>query len=148
LNLLFRLGIAQSATLKLVPGADFTEEIFNFMERQGGLWGARHEVIHKAASAMSEALEAVIALNGKAVPVEMKARFDEFNLDVVLTYSGTPLTRAQAMPSIDDLLEAKSCAEMSMYMIQKYADRCVIERQEEKSTQLPLHPCQTIEIEV
>ena len=138
LNLLFRIGIAQSATLKLSPEAGFTEEIFNFMERQGGLWGARHEVIHKAASAMCEAMEAIITLNGNAISVEMKARFDEFNLDVVLTYAGVPLIRAQAMPAIDDLLEAKSCAEMSMFMIQKYADRCVIEHQEEKNI-LRLH---------
>lgn len=73
-------------------------------------------------------MEAVITLNGDAaVSVAMQARFDEFHLDVILTYAGVPLVRAQAMPAIDDLLADKSCAEMSMYMIQRYSDRCVIE---------------------
>ncbi|MEA3333144.1 MAG: solute carrier family 23 protein [Pseudomonadota bacterium] len=127
LNLLFRIGIAQSATLKIEPGTSFSEAVFNFMEQQGGLWGARHEVIHKAASAMSESVEAVIALNGVETPVEMTARFDEFNLDIAVTYQGAPLARAQALPSIEDMVDEKKCAEMSMFMVQKYSDRCVIE---------------------
>ncbi|MCK5540056.1 MAG: purine/pyrimidine permease [Deltaproteobacteria bacterium] len=127
LNLLFRIGIAQSATLKLEPGTSFADAVFNFMEQQGGLWGARHEVIHKAASAMSESMEAVIALNGIETPVEMTARFDEFNLDIAVNYQGVPLVRAQALPSIEDIVDEKKCAEMSMFMVQKYSDRCVIE---------------------
>ena len=138
LNFLFRLGIARSAVLDLVPGESFTEAVFAFMERQGGLWGARPEVIHKAASAMSEAVEAVITLNGSDAQVKIKARFDEFNLDVSLIFQGVPLPRAQAMPSLDDMLKADSCAEMSMFMVQKYCDRCVIERQDESNI-LRLH---------
>ncbi len=138
LNLLFRIGIAQSATLKLEPGAGFTDEVFNFMEKQGGFWGARHEVIHKAASAICEALEAIIMLNGNAVPVTMKARFDEFNLDVGISYPGVSPARAESLPAIDDLTDEKSFVKMSMFMVQKYADRCVIERQGENSI-LRLH---------
>ncbi|MCD6292348.1 MAG: purine/pyrimidine permease [Deltaproteobacteria bacterium] len=127
LNLIFRLGIAQSATLKLEPGSSFSDAVFNFMEKQGGLWGARPEIIHKAAAAMSESMEAVIALNGIETPVEMTARFDEFNLDVAVIYSGTPLIRAQALPSIEEMVDEKKCAEMSMFMVQKYSDQCVLE---------------------
>jgi len=127
LNLLFRLGIAQSATLKLEPGTSFSDAVFNFMEQQGGLWGARQEVIHKAASAMSESMEAVITLNGIETPVEMTARFDEFNLDVAVTYQGVPLVRAQALPSIEEMVDEKKIAEMSMFLVQKYCDGCVIE---------------------
>jgi len=128
LNFVFRLGIAQSATLKLEPGTGFTEAIFNFMERQGGLWGARPEIIHKAASAMSESMEAIITLNGNNMPVEMKASFDEFHLDVSITYQGNPLTKAQVLPSIEDMVDEKSCVEMSMFMVQKYCDRCLLEQ--------------------
>jgi NCS2 family nucleobase:cation symporter-2 len=128
LNFIFRLGIARSAVLKLAPGTDFTEAVFNFMERQGGLWGARPEIIRKAASAMSESMEAIIALNGNEVPVEMKASFDEFHLDVGITYSGKPLTKARSLPSIEDMVDEKSCVEMSMFMVQKYCDRCFLEQ--------------------
>ena len=129
LNLLFRLGIAQSAVLKIAPGSEFTDAVFNFMEKQGSLWGARHEVVHKAASAMSESVEAIIALNGNTQELEMKARFDEFNLDIVVSYQGASLTKAESLPAIEDLTDEKSCAKMSMFMIQKYCDHCVIDNQ-------------------
>ena len=39
LNLLFRIGIAQRAKLQIDPRADSSEQIFLFMEKQGGAWG-------------------------------------------------------------------------------------------------------------
>src|SRR5262245_10092082 len=54
LNLLFRIGIAQRAKLQIDPRADSSEQTFLFMERQGGVWGARREVIDRAKSAMNE----------------------------------------------------------------------------------------------
>ena len=127
LNFLFRLGIAQSATLKLDPGTNFTEEIFNFMERQGGLWGARPEVIKRGAAALCEVMEAILTLNGPETPVEIKARFDEFNLDLQLASSGIAPQPTETMPALEDLLEAHKAAEMSMFMARKYCDRLKVE---------------------
>ena len=138
LNLLFRIGIAQSAVLKLESGAPFTDPVFNFMEQQGGLWGARPDVIRKAASAMCEAMETIIVLNDVETPVEMKARFDEFNLDIVVNYQGVPLVRAKELPAIEDMLDEKKCAEMSMFMVQKYSDHCTIESKDDNNV-LKLH---------
>src|SRR5262249_54103945 len=62
LNLLFRIGIAQRAKLQIDPRADSSEQIFLFIEKQGGAWGARKEVIDRAKSAMNEFVEAVSLL--------------------------------------------------------------------------------------
>jgi len=58
----------------------------------------------------------------------MKVSFDEFHLDVGITYPGKPLTRAGSLPSIEDMVDEKSCVEMSMFMVQKYCDRCLLEQ--------------------
>ncbi|MEA3544613.1 MAG: solute carrier family 23 protein, partial [Thermodesulfobacteriota bacterium] len=100
LNLLFRLGIAQSALLKITPDINSTDAVFSFMERQGGLWGARHEVIQKATFAICESLESIFATNShNDTSVAMNVRFDEYNLDVTVEYQGTALVSAQERPS-------------------------------------------------
>src|SRR5215468_5045520 len=40
LNLLFRIGVTKRQSLELTPGVDGSQKIFEFMESQGGLWGA------------------------------------------------------------------------------------------------------------
>jgi NCS2 family nucleobase:cation symporter-2 len=89
LNLLFRIGITKHQLLELTPGIDASEKIFNFMETQGGVWGARREVIMRATAALTEFLESATALglvNGKA---HVDVSFDEFNLDLEIRYDGT-----------------------------------------------------------
>ena len=39
--------VASKAGVELAPGPDTSEHVFAFMQRQGGLWGARKEVIDK-----------------------------------------------------------------------------------------------------
>lgn len=72
------------------------------------------------------------------IPVEMKARFDEFNFDITVTYQGIPLLQAQSFPSIEELEDEKSSAEMSMFLVQRYCDRLVIERKDDSNI-LKLH---------
>ena len=139
LNLLFRLGIAQSASLEIKPGENYTELIFNFMERQGGLWGARPEIIRNGAAALSELMEAILLLNEPAVPITVRARFDEFNLDLQAAYSGTAPSPAKAMPDLEELGEASQAAAMSMFMVARYCDRLAIETREQDSVLIKLH---------
>ena len=54
LNLLFRIGVGRQATLSLVPGADSHDRISEFLERQGGAWGMRPEVVVRANDALHE----------------------------------------------------------------------------------------------
>jgi xanthine permease XanP len=124
LNLLFRIGISRIATLGLAPGVDFSESIFQFMEKQGGLWGARRDVVQRAATAITELMEAVSLQEKPPERVEIRLRFDEFNLDVEASHEGPPVQIPQRRPDTTELLDRpQAAAELAMYLVQQYADR-------------------------
>src|SRR5262249_39381159 len=82
LNLLFRIGITKRQLLELTPGIDGSQKIFEFMETQGGLWGARRDVIMRATSSLNEFLESAAGLGLVKGKTHAEVSFDEFNLDV------------------------------------------------------------------
>jgi xanthine permease XanP len=61
LNLLFRLGTKKTLEWVYRSESHTNEDIFAFMEKCGGAWGARHEVIQKASSALAESVECLQA---------------------------------------------------------------------------------------
>ncbi|MBB4845909.1 xanthine/uracil permease [Paucibacter oligotrophus] len=91
LNLLFRLGTRRSAHSALDPALDpLTHQITAFVERQGGAWGARMDIVRRAALAALEASEAIQAAGGGRV-LALNGSFDEFNFDLELLHEGPPL---------------------------------------------------------
>jgi len=124
LNLLFRIGIAQHAKLQIDPHADSSEQIFVFMEKQGGLWGARREVIDRAKSAMNEFIEAVRVLEPSVGKIDLEVSFDEFNLDVDMRYDGEPMEFSTERPTDADLLgDERAVAKLAGFLIRNYVDR-------------------------
>ena len=82
LNLVFRIGVRKSASIDFTPGVDPISKLEEFAERQGGVWGARRDVVERAVRAMIETAECLELLiePGKTARVTMK--FDEYWLDV------------------------------------------------------------------
>jgi NCS2 family nucleobase:cation symporter-2 len=124
LNLVFRIGIKKSATITVAPGADALTKLEKFAEHQGGVWGARRDVIDRAVRAMietAECLELLIA-PGKSARVTMT--FDEFWLDVTVEYEGKPLITSAAAPSHEELLADESqLTRLGAIMIRRQATR-------------------------
>jgi NCS2 family nucleobase:cation symporter-2 len=124
LNLLFRLGIRKKVQLEVVPGVDTSEKIFTFMDRQGGLWGARKEVISQATAAMNELMEAISEHKLTQTNVTMEVSFDEYNLDVDIHYPGTPIEFPAERPDIEKLLgDSQVALKFSGFLIKQYADK-------------------------
>jgi xanthine permease XanP len=124
LNLLFRIGIAQRAKLQIDPRADSSDQIFLFMEKQGGVWGARKEVIDRAKAAMNEFIEAARALELSTGMIDAAVSFDEFNLDVDMRYDGEPMEFPIERPTDADLLEdERAVAKLAGFLIRSYVDR-------------------------
>jgi len=124
LNLLFRIGITQRAKLQIDPRADSSEQIFLFMEKQGGVWGARREVIDRAKSAMNEFIEAVRVLELSTGKIDAEVSFDEFNLDVDMRYDGEPMEFPAERPTHADLLgDERAVAKLAGFLIRNYVDR-------------------------
>jgi xanthine permease XanP len=124
LNMFFRIGIGRSATLELYPGVDSSEKIFSFMEKQGGGWGARQEVMRSATAALAEFLELASLgdLIGKKIMV--KVQFDEFNLDIFATYEGKPFDLKVDSPRLDSAdVKEVAPARLATYMMKRYADK-------------------------
>jgi NCS2 family nucleobase:cation symporter-2 len=129
LNLLFRIGVTKRQLLELTPGVDGSSKIFEFMETQGGVWGARREVIMRATAALNEFLESAASLglvNGKA---QAEVSFDEFNLDLEIRYDGPLMEFPNRRPTEEALLaDENAVAGLSGFLIRQYADRVKAEK--------------------
>ena len=101
---MFRIGVKKTASTDFTPGADPLSKLEDFAQHQGGIWGARRDVIERAVRAMietAECLELLIA-PGKTARVIMK--FDEYWLDVTFEYEGKPLITGGTAPTHEELL--------------------------------------------
>ena len=106
LNLVFRIGVSKSASIDFTPGADPISKLEEFAERQGGVWGARRDVVERAVRALIETAECMELLiePGKTARVTMK--FDEL-LDVSTEYEGAAGHR-RCGAKVEELLEDES----------------------------------------
>jgi len=124
LNLFLRIGISRKASIELVPRVDSSEKVFAFMQRQGGLWGAMPDVISRAASAINETLETTASASIADSPLQVVVSFDEFNLDVEITYAGRLIEFPEGMPTEEEILASpEGIAKLSMFIIRRNADR-------------------------
>ncbi|HET7909206.1 MAG TPA: solute carrier family 23 protein [Nitrospira sp.] len=124
LNLLFRIGITKRQLLELTPGVDDSQKIFEFMETQGGVWGARRDVIMRVIAAVNEFVEAAASLDLVKGKAQAEVSFDEFNLDVDIRYDGELMDFPGRRPTADALLaDEKALAGLSGFLIRQYADR-------------------------
>lgn len=124
LNIVLRLGIARRAVLELVIGRDDFETISSFLERQGGLWGARKEVIFKAISTINEFFEITPSMELASDTLKVEALFDEYNLNIYITYSGKPLDLNRKKPTAEELMNDESAfASFAVSMMKAHADK-------------------------
>jgi xanthine/uracil permease/uncharacterized protein YigA (DUF484 family) len=85
LNLVLGLGVSKRARLQLQQGGP-SDEIFRFFEHWGGAWGARPDVIRRAAPAAVELCEEIRSLVGPT-DIAIDVTFDEFRLSVETTWT-------------------------------------------------------------
>ncbi|MHB8910185.1 MAG: uracil-xanthine permease family protein [Syntrophales bacterium] len=124
LNLFLRIGISKKACIELVPRVDSSDKVFAFMQRQGGIWGAMPEVIVRAASAINETLETAAAASIAKSPLQVTVSFDEFNLDVEITYTGKLIEFPEGIPGEEEILTSpEGIAKLSKFLIRRNADR-------------------------
>jgi NCS2 family nucleobase:cation symporter-2 len=130
LNLLFRIGITKRRSLELTPGVDGSQKIFEFMETQGSIWGARREVIMRATAALNEFVESAATLGFVRGSAVADVSFDEFNLDLDIRYAGTLMEFPSRRPTAEALLADDSgVAGLSGFLIRQYADRVKAEHE-------------------
>ena len=107
LNMIFRIGIRRAVSMQIDPQAVALQEVSNFVERAGGVWGARRDVIDRVEYAAQQAVEAVADYCSVEGPINFSISYDEFDIDVKLTYKGAALDMPSQPPSQDELLETE-----------------------------------------
>ncbi|WAC26058.1 uracil-xanthine permease family protein [Ancylobacter sp. SL191] len=133
LNLVFQIGIRQTASVPVTADDNPFTATMDFLERQGDIWGARRDVISAAIPVVAEAVETLIDTGVAADGLEMEARFDETNFDVVLLYKGEAIEIPTLRPSPEDLLgDAQAVARFVGYMLSKRADKLVLGKRGER----------------
>jgi len=125
LNGLFRIGQRQRVTLALDPtSADVVGEINEFFDDAGRRWGARPDVMVRVAFGVNQAVETIREHCDPRGPIAVEARFDEFNLDVRITYYGPSLELPEQRPSGQDIMETDSgYRRLAGFMLRQNADR-------------------------
>jgi NCS2 family nucleobase:cation symporter-2 len=94
------------------------------METQGGLWGARRDVIMRATAALNEFAESATGLDLVKGKAQVEVSFDEFNLDMDIRYDGELMEFSSQRPSEDALLaDKKAIVGLSGFVIRQYTDR-------------------------
>jgi xanthine permease XanP len=139
LNLLLRIGIKKKVSLLLKADGVSTENIISFMEKQGSAWGARKDVVSKAASALNEVVEVLPTLELRRQDFEITVSFDEFNLDLEIVYDGPPVSIPDIRPDVDAIIDLpKGLTDLALYMVKQLSDRALIATKGEK-TVVSLH---------
>ena len=124
LNFLFRIGVKQTATFKVESAPIQAEKLEQFMETNGAAWGARRDVIDRAKFNLAQSLEVIMDSCEPQGPVDVTATFDEFNLDLRVSYVGPPLELPEKRPTNEEIMESEEGQRrLAGFMLRRHADR-------------------------
>jgi len=124
LNLVFRLGVRRTQKLVVDPQHVDPAAIEAFMETHGAAWGARRDVIDRAAFDLAQSIETIVDSGVASGPLEIEASFDEFSLDLRVSYDGPPLELPEVRPSNEEIMaSAEGARRLAGFMLRRYADR-------------------------
>jgi xanthine permease XanP len=130
LNMVFRLGIRQTVSVS-IESSEFDPARFeNFLRKQGGVWGARPEVMSRAIFAVSQLVEAVIEHGHVEGKITIEASFDEYRLDIGLRYRGAALVFPTKRPTLAEIQESEEgAALLAGFLLRRNADKVRSEQQ-------------------
>ncbi len=124
LNFIFRVGVKQTVTFKVESAPVDAEKLEQFMEASGAAWGARRDIIDRAKFNLAQSLEVIMDSCEPQGPVEIAATFDEFNLDLRVSYVGPPLELPEKRPTNEEIMESEDGQRrLAGFMLRRHADR-------------------------
>src|SRR5258706_6878690 len=103
LNLAFRVGMRRVQSLEIAPGAADAAKIEEVLHANGEKWGARADVIERAKFNLVQSIETIMEGCDPEGPLQVEATFDEFNLDIRVSYVGPMLELPERRPPTEEL---------------------------------------------
>jgi NCS2 family nucleobase:cation symporter-2 len=124
LNSLFRLGQRKRASLTLPAMAMASAKVEEFFSNSGRHWGARADVMARVTFGVNQAIEVVQDYCTPRGPLVVDTQFDEFNLNVRITYYGAPLELPDHRPSDHEIIESeRGQIRLAGFLLRRNADR-------------------------
>lgn len=127
LNALLRIGIRRQMEITHRPAAMTPEVIASFIDRAGGAWALRTDLVRRTTHILNWCLEAIQVADLTRGPVTLAIGFDEARIDVRLTYAGTAVTLSDRPPTADELLNDDAApARLAGHMIRRLTDAVTV----------------------
>jgi xanthine permease XanP len=124
LNAVFRLGVRRAQTLVVDPADLDPKKIADFMEAQGATWGARRDVVDRASFNLTQSIEVIVDSCEPQGPLVIEASFDEFSLDIRVSYAGAPIELPEKRPTNEEIMASEQGQRrLAGFMLRRHADR-------------------------
>jgi NCS2 family nucleobase:cation symporter-2 len=137
LNLIFRIGTRRIQNLVVPAGQVDPRELERFMEANGASWGARRDVIERASFNLTQSIETISESCEPQGSLEIAASFDEFSVDVRVSYSGPSLELPDKRPTNEEIMESEEGQRrLAGFMLRRFADRVSATHRNGRSTVL------------
>jgi NCS2 family nucleobase:cation symporter-2 len=120
LNLIMRIGVRKRVSIRVAAGDVRWEAVERFLSEQGSHWAARRDVVNRAIFAVLQLLDVLEDVRSEIV---IEASFDEFNLDIRVSYEGDVLEFPEQRPSNEQILEEDGARLLAGFMLRRNADR-------------------------
>jgi NCS2 family nucleobase:cation symporter-2 len=123
LNLVFRPGMRRNSVLTLDAGSLDIQQVHDFMDARGAAWGARPEAINRAGFALAELIESLVHHCKARGPIQVEARFNEFRIDLLVSYQGALMPFPFVRPTLDDIADAPDgLLRLSGFLVRRQTD--------------------------
>lgn len=135
LNLIFRIGSRRTQTLIVDSAAVDTAKIDDFVQAQGASWGARRDIVDRARFNLMQSVELIVESGLPQGNLALDASFDEFNLNLRVSYDGEPLELADRRPSNEEIIASEEGhRKLAGYMLRRHADSVQVSSRAGRST--------------
>ncbi len=135
LNLVFRIGVRKTATLSIAREQIDPQKIENFFFEQGKAWGARQDVTNRASFGVVQMVEAIAETCWQTGKMIVRASFDEYRMEVEITYLGERLEFPEERPSVEQIRDLENGERLlAGFMLRRNADRLRSELKDCKCT--------------
>ena len=123
LNLILRIGVHKRSELVFLLDNDASTKMADFMEKYGGTWGARAPVVQTAVHSLVELSDALRIFADAQSQVSLNARFDEFSIDLSVSYRGKPINFPGAAPTPQEMMDNPDrTTDLSLLLLTRLAD--------------------------
>ncbi len=127
LNALLRIGIRRQMSISHVAPEMTSEVVAAFLERAGGAWGLRADLVARTVHSLTWCMEAIMVADLARGPVTLAVGYDEAKVDVRLSYAGRGVTLAERPPTPDEMLSDDDApARLAGHMIRRLTDRVAV----------------------